>query len=73
MPTYSVLVPFTGSMLVQVEADNSEEAKKAAFAVDFDIDSVHELEMHEHVVRGNVFYGVQNDIEVDLIDDDEED
>jgi hypothetical protein len=72
MPKYSVLVPFTGSMLVQVEADNPEEAKEAAFAVDFDIDNVHELEMHERVVQGNVFYGVQNDIKIDLINDDEE-
>jgi hypothetical protein len=72
MPTYSVLLPFTGSMLVEVEADNPEEAKEAAFQVDFDIDNVHELEMHEHVVQGNVFYGVQNDIKVDLIDDEKE-
>ena len=73
MPTYSVLVPFTGSMFVEVEADNPEDAKEAAFKAEFDIDSVHELEFHDHVVRGNVFYGVKNSIEVKLIDDDDDD
>jgi hypothetical protein len=71
MPKYSVLIPFTGSMYAEVEADNPEAAKEAAFEVKFDIDSIHELEFHDHVVRGNVFYGVKNSMEVELIDDEQ--
>ena len=71
MPKYSVLVPFTGSMLVEVEADSPADAEEAAFEVDFDIDNVHELELHDHVVKGNVFYGVLGSMEVELIDDDQ--
>jgi len=73
MPKYSVLVPFTGSMSVEVDADNPADAKEAAFEVEFDIRSVHELEFHDHVVRGNVFCGVLNSMEVELIDDDDDD
>lgn len=72
MPKYSVLVPFTGSMLVEVEADSPAAAKEAAWETEFDINSVHELELHDHVVRGNMFYGVLNSMEVELIDDDDD-
>ena len=71
MSKYSVLVPFTGSMLVEVEADSAADAKRAAFEVEFDIDSVQEVDLHEHVVQGNVFYGILNSMEVKLINDDQ--
>jgi len=70
MSKYSVLVPFTGSMLVEIEADSAADAKRAAFEVEFDINSVQEVELHDHVVQGNVFYGILNSMEVELINDD---
>ena len=71
MPTYSILVPFTGSMFVEVEADSPADAKEVALEAEFNINNVHELEFHDHVVKGNVFYGVLNSMEVELIDDDQ--
>jgi hypothetical protein len=57
-----------------IEADNEEEAKAAAFAVDFRLKmesddpaapDIVELELHECVTEGNVFNGVLNDIEIE--------
>lgn len=73
MPRYSVLIPCTCSILVEVEANTASEAKQAALDCDFDVKvsgdaELHELEVHEEIVKGNVFYGVLNSIEADLID-----
>jgi hypothetical protein len=79
MPKYSVLVPCTCSIVVEVNAENEKAAKLAAFEADFRVEvtgdaDLHEFEMHEQIVRGNVFSGVANKIEVDqLSDNDDED
>jgi hypothetical protein len=56
---------------VQIEATSEEEAKEKAFEpanflVKVEGKSVElcEFEMHEKIVKGNVFYGVQNQVEV---------
>lgn len=77
MALYSVLIPCTLSVNVEVEANSEEEALSRAYGVDFSVKiddgsdkaAVHELEAHTQVVKGNVFYGVQNIPEVTLIDD----
>jgi len=77
MAKYSVLIPCTLSVDVTVEADSEEEALSKALDVDFSVKiddgadkaMIHEFEAHEEIVKGNVFYGVQNEIEVMLIDD----
>jgi hypothetical protein len=74
MPQYSVLIPATCSIQVQVEAEDEESAKDAAFDVNFQIDVtggavLHEFETHEDVTEGNVFYGVLNSITVERIDE----
>ena len=73
---YEVLIPLTGYVSVIVEAESSEEAKDKAFVEDFYIDlksesnnvQLQEFETHEHIVRGNVFYGTLNEIEVEEIE-----
>ena len=74
MPTYSVSVPFTGYIVVTVEAATQVEAKDIALDSYFDIAlsgdknvSLGGFEICEHVVQGNVFYGVQCSIEVERI------
>lgn len=74
MPLYSVSVPFTGYIVVEVEAATQVEAKNIAFDSNFCISlssdenvSLGALETCEHIVQGNVFYGVQCSIDVERI------
>lgn len=73
MPTYHVFLPFTGVLFLEVEADNEDAAKDAAFEKDIALRAkgaeVHDWETHENVVQGNVFYGVQREIEVVHVND----
>jgi len=81
MKRYAVTIPCTMSLYVEVEAESKEEAIEIAFEipVDFQLkkktkkvkDSNQEIVdfgMHEIVVQGNVFRGVQNEIYIDEID-----
>jgi len=54
--TYSVAIPITGICYVDVEASSEEEAIDLAFEHDLEIE---QWEAHRHVIRGNVFYGMQ--------------
>jgi hypothetical protein len=79
MPKFSVIIPCTRSIAVEVEAEDEKSAKTAAFDLPFrceikaedgktvDIEIL-ELAAHEQIVKGNVFYGVQNEVEVTQID-----
>ena len=59
---WSVSVPFTGYVTVDVEADSEEEAIGVALgSEDLDITKAEGVEFHEHVVRGNVCYAVMRD------------
>ena len=61
---WSVSVPFTGYVVVEVEADDEKSAIEAALESDkLDINDCEECEFHDYVARGNVFYGVQNEAE----------
>jgi hypothetical protein len=76
MPKYSVIIPCTMTVLVEVQADDEKQAKEKAFETNFyaevkDGGELLEFEAHEQIVRGNVFYGVQNEIEVSEIEDDD--
>lgn len=65
MKTYTVAVPMTGVIYVNVEADTDAEAiEKALQSEDLKLDNVEEWEYHKKVVQGNVFHGVQREIEV---------
>jgi hypothetical protein len=77
MPKYSVIIPCTMTVLVEVQADDKKQAKEKAFATNFCAEvknggELLEFEAHEEIVRGNVFSGVQNEIEVSEIEDDDD-
>ena len=73
MKTYTIAVPITGVIYVDVKANSEEDALEAALeSEDLSLDKCEEWEAHEHIVRGNVFYGHQNKIEVVAEFDDEE-
>lgn len=73
MASYYVFLPFTGSFFIEVEADSEEAAKDIAFEKDIMLNAegaeIHDWDTHQHVVRGNVFYGVQSEIEVKPAED----
>ena len=74
--TYSVAIPITGVVCVEVESDielSEKDAIEQAMEKDVTSDDIEEWELHHIVVRGNVFYGMQNEAEVvnTEIEDDE--
>ncbi len=63
---YTVSIPFTGYVTVEVEAENKNAAIKAAFEQDIDLQNdLGEIEYHTIICNGNVFYGLLNEIEVE--------
>ena len=69
MARYQVLIPITGYISVEVEADSEDQARETAFeSEDLTLENIQNWECHEKVVQGNVCYAVQNEIEVELID-----
>ena len=77
MAKFIVFIPVTMSLAVEVEENSKEEAKQMAFDADINFEligedkdnaDISELEFHEQVVNGNVFYGVRSEIEVEEVD-----
>ncbi|BAY20761.1 hypothetical protein NIES2100_05050 [Calothrix sp. NIES-2100] len=65
MATYIVRVPFTGYVSVKIEADNEQDAIRNALESDIDVNDADKIQYHGQIVKGNVFYGVLNKIEVE--------
>jgi hypothetical protein len=71
---YTVSIPATARIDILVEAESEKEAIEKAWEVEYnleveeegDIETVQigEFQMHEQIVQGNVFSGVQNKVEV---------
>ncbi len=76
MKTFTVWVPCTLSICFEVEAEDCKDAISKALQTEFtvrvidkdqvDVD-VEQFEIHEYVTKGNVFYGVQDKIEVEEV------
>jgi hypothetical protein len=76
---FDVFIPCTASICVTVDAESEEEAKQLALDAPWRIKidakgcvicdntmdiAICEFAVHEQIIKGNVFYGVQNEIEV---------
>lgn len=71
--TYSVAVPISGVIHVEVEADSKEEAiDKALESEQLTLENIDEWTPHRHLVQGNVCYATQRQANATLIDDDGE-
>lgn len=76
MKTYYVTIPVSMALTFTVEAESEEQAVDKAFEAGVCLNAsgeecspeIVEWEMHEHIVQGNIFYGVQNSIEVEKLD-----
>lgn len=69
MPRYLVTLPLTGTISVEVDAEDEESAITAALASeDVIVTNIEEWEVHRQICRGNVLYASQNEAEVREID-----
>lgn len=57
MKTFSVRLPISGYISAEVEAENEAEAIQQALVKSYQLDDIVDLEVHEKLVEGNVFYG----------------
>ncbi len=70
MKRYGVVVPFTGTVYVEVAAKDAVDAiEKALRSEDLNLkkalsDGTLEVEFHKQIVKGNVLYASQNEAEV---------
>lgn len=71
MKEFIIKMPITGVVVRAVEA-NSEDEAIAIFKDEVTINDIETWETHEQIVKGNVFYGVQNEMEIECDDIDEE-
>lgn len=70
MPRYAVTLPLTGSITVEVEADNESDAIEAALgSPSIRAENIDEWSVHRYAVRGNVYYGECSRAEATLLDD----
>lgn len=70
MPRYSVQLPVTGYIMVDVEAENEAAAIDAALDVEgLTNDMIEEWEIHRQTNRGNVAYGSCTEANAELIED----
>jgi hypothetical protein len=65
MKEYTIRMPFTGVVTRAVEADTEEEAIKK-FMMEVSLDDIETWEPCRQIVKGNVFYGVQNTTEIEV-------
>lgn len=64
---WGVTLPITGTIYVEVEAEDAKAAIEAALDAEPD-DSELQWETHRHIVRGNVFCGMQNEARAEEIE-----
>lgn len=70
MKTYLVSIPITGRVSFEVQAEDDEAAERAAWdAIDDGEEGDVEWEYTKQIVRGNCFSGMQNEVEVSVVDD----
>lgn len=74
MPKYYVEMPYTGKLMVQLEANSQEEALTIIYNTSSqeeleDLECVSyvdvEEELHEEIVEGNVFHGILNRLHIE--------
>jgi len=69
MKTYEVLIPITGYICIELEAEDEVQAKEFAMekANNCPTDSIEEWCIHEQICRGNVLEAMLNVISVEEV------
>lgn len=58
MKNYGVLLPITGQIYVEVEAETEEDAIEKALEAELLRENIEEWDAHKKIVRSNIFYGL---------------
>lgn len=53
MNVYTVTLPVSGKLVVEVQAESEEEAIQIALNAPSTIDDIEEWDVHEHIMEGN--------------------
>ncbi len=61
LKNYTVVLPVTGSLYVEVKAESEEAAIEKAFEKDLTVDMLEDWNVHREICQGNVFHGEQNE------------
>ncbi len=69
MKTYAVTVPFTGTMFIEVQAENEDDAIETALS-EVTSEHIEGWNAVRKIVQGNVFHGEQNDASAEEITED---
>lgn len=67
MKRYSVSIPITGYVIVEIDAESEEAAIEAALDTEITSDLIEEWETHRQVTRGNVCSAILNSAEAEEI------
>jgi hypothetical protein len=80
MKNYQITMPFTGYAVRTIEANSKEEALQqfnddTIMSVDLNGGNVEHIEWDftRTIVQGNVFYGIQNEMDIEVVDGEDED
>jgi hypothetical protein len=73
--TYGVKVPFAGYVYTEVDAANEAEAEEKGYdkaceeinSADKLWNAIEEWDFHKAIVKGNILYPSQNEVEADLV------
>ncbi len=69
---YTIRMPFTGVAIKTIEAETEEEAIEK-FHDGVTSDDFEQWDCIEEIVGGNVFYGIQNEMEIEVEEIEDED
>jgi nicotinate-nucleotide pyrophosphorylase len=70
MKTYGVSLPISGTVYIEVEAEDEDDAiEKALISDQCVLDNIETWEAHRQITQGNFFYGTRNEAEAEPVDD----
>jgi hypothetical protein len=82
MSKFYIEIPYTGVLKVEVNAETKEDALQKIYDADREkiynneVEDIYWVESEEDyqkkVVQGNVFYGIQNEILIEKLEEDED-
>lgn len=68
MPAYTVKLPISGYVMVNVDdAESAEAAIDQALATPPSTSSIEEWDVHQHIVQGNICFAILNSAEAQEI------
>ncbi|MGG3890311.1 hypothetical protein [Metabacillus fastidiosus] len=83
MKKYYIELPYTGVLKVEVNAESEEAALERIYETDREkiyngeVDDIHWIESeedyHKQIIQGNVFLGIQNEMHIEEVEDEDED